>query len=381
MASPRPTKVFIIGGTGAQGIPIIRSLVQDNAYHVRVLTRDPLSPRAQSLQALGPNVELLQGDFTDEVSLKKGYSGCDAAFVNIDGFNTGEKVEMYWAIRVYELAVADGGIKFFVYGNLEYISKQAGYNPEFRSGHFDGKGRIGEWILFQSREAQKTDPQAMRVALFTTGPYIEMVIAKWTLMTPSIEKNADGEDALTWRVPLTNEGAVAHVSLDDCGHYVRWLFDHPDRADGLNLAVAIDHISYADLAAAFTKVTGRPAQFIDVDFDTYWSEGPLSSRADLPAGYSADIDDPATMSVRENFTGFWNIWRHSRKGGEGHIKRDYSWLDAIHPGRVRSAEEFFRREEEKAKRAGSSLWERVQPGKLEPILKLQDDGFKSPVKV
>jgi hypothetical protein len=376
-----PTKVFIIGGTGAQGIPIIRSLVEDNAYHVRVLTRDPSSARARALQALSLNVELVRGDFTDEEALINGYAGCTAAFVNIDGFNTGEKTELYWAIRAYELAVADGGIKFFVYGNLEYLSKKAGFRPEFRAGHYDGKGRIGEWILLQGAEARKKDPKnAMGVALFTTGPYIEMTIAKWTLMTPSITKNAKGEDVCTWTVPLTQEGAVAHVSLEDCGPYVRWLFDHPERADGLDLGVAIDHITYADLAAAFSKVTGRPAEFVDVDFDTYWKEGPLSVRADFAAGYSADLSDPATMSIRQNFTGFWHAWRNTRKDGTGIITRDYALLDEILPGRIKTAEEFYRRADKKARAAGGSLWESVQADNLMPILKVQEDGFQSPVK-
>jgi hypothetical protein len=382
MVSPTPPKIFIIGGTGAQGIPIIRSLVHSAAYSVRVLTRDPASPRAQLLTSLSPHVELVRGSFTDEKALKAGFAGCAGAFVNIDGFNTGEKSEIYWAIRAYEIAVADGGIGFFVYGNLEYVSKLADFREEFRTGHYDGKGRVGEWILYQGQEAKKRlGEKAMRVALFTTGPYIEMAVAKGTLMTPTIERDGDtGEDVCTWRVPLTSEGAVAHVSLDDCGYYVRWLFDHQERADGMDLAVAIDHIPYAELAAAFARVTGRPARFIDVSFDDFWAHGPLAPRANVSAGYSADAHDPASMSVKDNFTGFWHVWRNSRKGAEqGLIKRDYKLLDEIHPGRVRSVEQFFTREDERLRTEGTSLWEAVQPEGLKPILKLFEDGFRGAV--
>ncbi|KAF2245699.1 NAD(P)-binding protein [Trematosphaeria pertusa] len=379
MTFPSFSKVFIIGGTGAQGLPIVRSLVEDGKYTCRILTRDTSSERARSLQALGPNVELFEGSFTNESDLRTGYSGCDAAFVNIDGFNTGEKAEMFWAIRCYELAIEDGGIRFFVYGNLDYTYKKSGFKPEFRAGHYDGKGRIGEWILFQAADAAKKSSKAMGAALFTTGPYIEMVAAWGTPMTPSIEKNEHGEDAVTWKVPLTKEGAVAHVALDDCGPYVRWLFDHPEKANGMDLEVAVEHIQYADLARAFTKVTGRPAQFVDVDFETYWEENPLGTRADMPAGYSADITDPGTMSIKTNFTGFWHIWRNSG-GNKGVIQRNYALLDEIHPKRIRTAEEWLRIEDEKGRKAGlGSLWDRVQPQNLKPILKLHEDGFKSPV--
>jgi hypothetical protein len=142
----------------------------------------------------------------------------------------------------------------------------------------------------------------MGAAVFTTGPYMEMAISAMTPMTPSVE---DG--VVTWRVPLGN-GAVPHVALEDCGYYGRWLFDNPERANGMNLEVAIEQVKYHELAAAFEKVTGHPARYMDAALDAYWS-GPLRMAADLPAGYNADLNDKSTMSFRDNFTGFWNIWR------------------------------------------------------------------------
>jgi hypothetical protein len=115
------------------------------------------------------------------------------------------------------------------------------------------------------------------------------------------------------------------------------------------------HITYAELAEAFTKVTGHPAQYIDTDLDTYWN-GTLSFIADMPAGYNADIDDKATMNFRDNFTAFWDVWKH------GIVQRDYELLDEIHPNRIRSAEQWFRREEQLVLELGKgSLWERIQP--------------------
>ncbi|TAQ83047.1 hypothetical protein B7494_g8628, partial [Chlorociboria aeruginascens] len=159
-----PSRIFIIGGTGAQGIPVITALTSDSKYSCLVLTRDTTSARAQQLSSL-PNVALLEGSFTSEALLRRGFSACDGAFVNIDGFNTGEKTEMYWAIRCYELAL-ESGIRFFVYGNLDYVYKKALYDGTFRTGHYDGKGRVGEWILQQTGQ----NGQRMGAALFTTGP-------------------------------------------------------------------------------------------------------------------------------------------------------------------------------------------------------------------
>jgi hypothetical protein len=359
MPSHHTSKIFIVGGTGAQGIPVIQALVKDKKYSCRVLTRDSTSSRAKSLLELG-NVEIVEGTFADEAALRKGFKGCDGAFINIDGFNTGEKTEIYWAIRSYELALEEG-IKFFVYGNLDFALKKSGYDSKFRTGHYDGKGRIGEWILFQNQH----NGDRMGAALFTTGPYIEMAISSQTIMTPTIE---DG--VATWRVPL-GDGAVTHVALEDCGYYVRWLFDHPERASGMDLEVAIADIPYAELASAFQKVTGHPAQYIDTTLDDYWTNGPMKRAAAMPAGYNAQAADPSTMSFRDNFTGFWNVWKHRV------VKRDYKLLDEIHPNRIKSAEEWFSVEDKKGREEGKgTLWERVQANRLTPILKLSEDGRK-----
>lgn len=351
------SRIFVVGGTGAQGIPIIKSLVSDKKYSVKILTRDPSSKRAQDLLALG-NVSFVTGSFANEATLRQGFQDCDGAFVNIDGFNTGEKTEMYWAIRAYEIAI-EAGVKFFVYGNLDYGLKKGGYDSKFRAGHYDGKGRIAEWILMQN---QKLGAR-MGAAIFTTGPYIEMTIASQTIMTPTVE-----EGVVTWRVPL-GKGHVVHVALEDCGFYVRWLFDHPERANGMDLEVAIAPIGYDELAAAFEKVTGHKARYIDTSLEEYWKGyGKLAEGA---AGYNADVKDPATMSFRDNFTGFWNLWKFDV------VQRDYGLLDEIHPNRIKSAEEWFEREDRVGKEDGrGGLWERVQEGNLKPILKLGEDGRK-----
>ncbi|SIK58937.1 hopanoid-associated sugar epimerase [Mycobacteroides abscessus subsp. abscessus] len=354
------SRIFVIGATGAQGMPVVKGLVGDGKYSVRALTRDITSRRAKDLTELG-DVALIEGTFADEDVLRAGLRGCNRAFVNIDGFNTGEKAETYWAMRIYEIAIEEG-IEFFVYGNLDYVIKRTGYDSRFRTGHYDGKGRVGEWILLQNGDNHRR----MGAALFTTGPYIQMVLSKATPMTPTME---DG--ILTWRVPL-GDGAVPHVALDDCGYYVRWLFDNPDRANGMDLAVAIEQVRYADLAAAFEKVTGHPARYVDTSLDDYWRTGPLAARADAPAGYNADPADKSTMTVRQNFTGFWNNWKFET------VTRDYALLDEIHPRRIRTVEEWLRHEDEVGRREGrGSLVERIKPDNWAtqvPVLKNAQDG-------
>jgi hypothetical protein len=355
-------RIFVVGATGAQGLPVCRGLTQDGAYSLRVLTRDRNSARAQELAKLG-DVEFVEGTFASEEDLRKGFRGCWGAFVNIDGFNTGEKTEIYWTIRAYELAIEEG-IKFYVHGNLDFSYKKGGYNPEVHAAHYDGKGRMGEWILFQNQD----NKDRMGAALFTTGPYIEMNFNARTIMTPRIQ-----DEAVIWAVPL-GDGAIPFVALDDCAYYVRWIFDHPERSNGMDLEVAIDHITYRDLTAAFTKVTGHAAQWMDLPIETYMAHMPFPT--DAPSGYNADPNDLATITWQQSFTGFWTLWQRSG-GNKGIIQRDYVLLDEIFPSRIRTAEEWIRREDEKLKAQGKGgIWESLQEGNMGMILKLSEDGGK-----
>jgi hypothetical protein len=128
------------------------------------------------------------------------------------------------------------------------------------------------------------------------------------------------------------------------------------------------------MAEAFEKVTGHPARFIDTDLDTYFESGPLSIISEASAGYSADPSDKSTMTTRQNFTGFWNMWKFSGNN-LGVVRRDYALLDEIFPGRIRTAEQWFRREDQRGRDQGlRGLWERVQASNLRPILKIAEDG-------
>lgn len=286
--------------------------------------------------------------------------------MQIDGFNSGEKTEIFWTIRAYELAIEEG-IKFYVHGNLDYVYKKSGFDPKFRTGHYDAKGRMSEWILSQNTH----NAHRMGAAIFTTGPYIEMAIASSTVFTPTIEKGV-----ATWRVPLGEKGGgVVHVALEDCEYYARWMYDNPERIVGQDLEVAIEHVSYHDLAKAFEKVTGHPAQYIETSLEDFWNRGPMRHVAKTASGYNSDLNDPAAMTFQQNFTGFFNMWRYSHGNDEkAVIKRDYKLLDEIFPGRSKTAEEWFRREDAKGKQDGrGGLWQRIQKQNLKPILKLGED--------
>lgn len=138
----------IVGGTGAQGMTVVRHLSSLKFYHLKVLSRDPSSPRAISLSKL-LNVTLLQSSsFSyDDESFLQAAADADFAFINTDGFSVGEVAETYWGIRFWELSQRVG-VKHFIYSSLEDLGSLTGHKQEFEVGHYAGKARVvGEQVL------------------------------------------------------------------------------------------------------------------------------------------------------------------------------------------------------------------------------------------
>jgi uncharacterized protein YbjT (DUF2867 family) len=305
--------------TTAIYLPEFKALASDSEYAVRVLTRSASSKESKELATI-PGVTIFEGNSYDESTLRQAFKGIDYVFANTNGFAIGEKAEIYWSIRLYELS-REFGVKHFVYASLEYTSKLGNFDPKYRTGHLDAKGKVADYI-----SAQPTTPMAWSV--LTSCQYIE---ALSDMLRPRPDPN--DPNTLVFAAPL-GKGKCPLIYLEDYGAYARWMFDNPSRSNGLNLHVATEDIAWKDLAAAFTAVTGQKAIYKDVSLDEYFQLG-IFPNPEAKVGHSASPDDPTLLTYRENFSGFWNTWKDNL------TKRDYQLLDEILPTRVRSVREWM----------------------------------------
>ncbi|KAH8656190.1 NmrA family protein [Tricladium varicosporioides] len=317
MSTPKQT-VLIIGGTGAQGVPVVKELTQDSAYAIRLLTRSASTPQALELARL-PNVTIIEGNAHNEADLHSALEGVEIVFANTNGFAIGEKAEIYWGIRLYELS-REHKIKHFIWGSLESSYEISGYQPRFRTGHFDGKAKVTNWMKSQ-------DKNAMAWSALSSCLYLEML----NELTPFKETDENGQDVWVFKAPL-GQGKIPLIYLVDLGKYVRWLIDNRERANGMDLKIATEHVGFDYLAKSFTEVTGKRAKYQELTIDEYFALGQLGdvSRKIGPEG------EETRQTFRENFSGFWNTWR------EDVIVRDMNLLDEILPGRVKSVGEWMR---------------------------------------
>ncbi|KAI1378017.1 NmrA family protein [Hypoxylon crocopeplum] len=310
-------EIAVIGGTGAQGMPVVQALAQSGRYRVRLLTRNTESSRAKQLASL-PNVTLFQGAQDNQQDLHNLFRGVYGAWVNTDGFTLGEKDELFYGFRAYEIARSEG-VQHYVWAAIEYGLEVAGFDEKYHCGHFDSKGRIGKFILALGQGGMKS-------TVFTTGPYMDMLIDG---MFVPIEQ-PDG--SFMWANPAQKSAKVPLIALCDIGVYNLWIFDNPSESAGINLPVSTDTVSFEEIAKAFTEVTGKPAFHVTLPFEEYaplaepypgafvnWSLGPDAAR------------DDSVMTWRQNFGAWWRFY------GEGFAKPgDAAILDRIHPKRIKS---------------------------------------------
>lgn len=295
-------------------------MTADSKYNVHVLTRTANSSAARELAAL-PGVTIIEGNPYDEQTLHEVFKGIDLAYVNVNGFAIGEKAEVYWGIRIYEIA-RWSGVKHFLWASLPYASKLGNFDPQFRTGHLDGKGKVADFI-----SAQPTEP--MMWSLLTSCMYMEMLSE---LLAP--RPSPEDPDLFIFSAPL-GSGKPPLIYLPDLGRYARWIFDTPEQSNGLNLDIATESVGWSDLAAAFTKVTGKRATYVDITLDQLFASGTFAA-PDAKVGHSVGFDDPTLQTYRQNFSGFWRTWK------AGNVVKNYDILDHILPDRVKSVEEWMR---------------------------------------
>ncbi|KZP00637.1 NAD(P)-binding protein [Calocera viscosa TUFC12733] len=314
-------KIVVIGGTGAQGVPAVKV----ESTRSSVLTRKTSSEQAQELASL-PRVSLFEGTYVKEADIWALFKGAYGALVNTDGHVVGEKAEVFWGMRIFEIAVAQG-VKHYIWASIPYLTKLGGYDPKYRSGHMDGKGRVAEWLL-----AQKL--KDVTVTVFRTCGYADML---WGGQFAPV-RNEDG--SFTFYSSI-GDGVLPVIAIHDIGPYVSWIFANKERANNLNLKAVTDILPYPAIVSAFENVTGKKGVWKDLPYDEFAITQNMTD--DMPAAFAhstGEYHDPSGMSMKANFHGWWNAWHDSLVTWDD---IDVKLLDEINPGRSKSLEEWMRR--------------------------------------
>ena len=81
------------------------------------------------------------------------------------------------------------------------------------------------------------------------------------------------------------------ISLDDLGRYCRWIFDHPERSDGMDLEIATQHVTWENLIQSFLKVNPeKKAIRVNIPIEEYFKG--TGRKKDDPVTFAPDSEGP-----------------------------------------------------------------------------------------
>ncbi|MEO0619829.1 MAG: NmrA/HSCARG family protein [Pseudomonadota bacterium] len=302
--------IALIGGTGAMGRAVVNALLSDKneAWSVRLLTRDPHSARAQAMKiAGGDRVTFVPGDLEDGTGLNEVMKDAYGAFSNTNFWTVGAKSvarERAHGLQVLE-AAERAEVELFVHSSLDAANKLSqGAVPV---PHYDAKASVEHEIDWRrSDEFFRQDHDGWfsnHAAVLVTEPYIENF---QSIFLPEKGKLSDGRKGVIFRWPLAGDAPWPMVALDDIGAFARIMFSDPSKWGGRTLRVGSDAPTLPEVVASFEKVTG------------------------IPAEYSAPSDEDFLASDMPNAHDVLNNFLFYRKGYS--TPRDYAALRDIHPG-------------------------------------------------
>ena len=273
-ASGRRT-IVVTGATGLQGGAVARRLLEDG-WHVRGLTRNPASKRAQALAALG--AEVVQGDMAEAASLRPVFEGAYGVYSVQNPFIGGPEQEIRQGKNVADVA-KDVGVEHLVYGSA-------------------GTGRKGTGVPSWETKLQiEAHMKALELPLTILRPTAFMELMTHKKFFPPVA---------AWQVMPKLMGSsrrLPWLCTEDLGAIGARAFADPHSFVGTDLTLASDVRSLEECRSIYREVIGKNPRRLPM---------------------------PVWLFKRFGFVGedLTTMWRWLRTG---HVDLETSSTYAIHP--------------------------------------------------
>ncbi|HUI41660.1 MAG TPA: NmrA/HSCARG family protein [Terriglobia bacterium] len=256
--------IAVVGATGAQGGGMARAILSDpsGGFSARALTRDVNSDKARELASLGADV--VAADVDDVESLKRAFQGAYAAYC----------VTFFWAHFSPEKEVASAanmaqaakhaGLQHAIWSTFEdtrkYVPLSDNRMPtllgKYKVPHFDSKAEADHFFR------DLGVPTTFLLTSFYWDNFIHFGMGP--------KRGADGKLAIT--MPMDDK-KLPGIAAADIGGCVYGMFKRGGEFIGKTVGVAGEHLTGAQMAAAFTKALGQEVHYNAVPPDVYRSFG------------------------------------------------------------------------------------------------------------
>ncbi|KAE8333308.1 hypothetical protein BDV39DRAFT_213874 [Aspergillus sergii] len=247
--------ITIVGATGNQGLSVADAFLPLPDWHVHCITRNPSSPKAQTLASLGASI--VKADLADIDSLRAAFADSNVIFVNTDFWgpfrttgkhDTAYEQEVQHGCNAAIAAAAVPTLERFIYSTLAPMKKHSrGKYPH--SYHCDAKAEIMEYIETEMQELAKKTSYII-IGAYATNP---LFMPRWD---PSIQK-------YRFMVPLKKEQKIPIIEArDPTGAFVKALLNEPART---RLVAYDSDLTIGDIAKVWSRATGSEADLVEVE--------------------------------------------------------------------------------------------------------------------
>jgi uncharacterized protein YbjT (DUF2867 family) len=255
--------IAVLGSTGSQGSGLVSAILADpnGGFAARAVTRDPSKDKAAAMAAKG--AEVVKGDLDDVESLKKAFAGAYGVYAvtNFWEHFSGEK-EIAQAKNIAEAAKA-AGVKHIIWSTLEDTRKLMKADDE-RMPMLQGKFRVPH---FDAKAEADAAFAGLPVTFFMVSFYWDNLY----LFNLAPKKDKDG--VYSWAFPM-GDAKLAGIAKDDIGKAAYGIFKAGSQYIGKTVAVAGEHVSFADMSDKISKGLGiSPVKYTALDANLFRSFG------------------------------------------------------------------------------------------------------------
>ncbi|KAK0732212.1 hypothetical protein B0H67DRAFT_477044 [Lasiosphaeris hirsuta] len=263
--------VTIVGATGAQGKGVVAGFIDDPAYQVRAITRNPASEAGKALAAQG--AEVVAADLNDVASIKAAFAGSHIIYGVTNFFEPfiahqspvkAVEVEVQQGLNLAAAAAATPTLEHYIWSTLPNV--QAITAGKYSVPHFDGKNAVDAHI--------RADPalRAKATFLWVTWYHSNYVFPMFTpYWIPTAGKHIQFANYAP-DTPITTIGDVTA----NVGAFVRAIVEHPAETQGARTVIAAQStVGAEDLLQLWARTKGTKAQFVRVGGEAFREIWPL----------------------------------------------------------------------------------------------------------
>jgi uncharacterized protein YbjT (DUF2867 family) len=256
--------IAVVGATGAQGGGLARAILADRngPFRARALTRHPDSDKGKALAAGG--AEVVAADLDDQPSLERAFAGAYGAFGVTNFWEHFSPEREYLQAGNIARAAKAAGLQHVIWSTLEDTRKWVPLSDnrlptlqgKYKVPHFDAKGEADE--VFR-REGVPT-------TFLLTSFYWDNLI----YFGAGPQRGPDGRLALVY--PLDDK-KLPGIAAEDIGKAAYAIFKKGKEFIGKTVAIAGEHLSGAEMAAALSRALGTAIGYNNVPPEVYRSFG------------------------------------------------------------------------------------------------------------